>query len=932
MSTSTPPQSRSTPSPTRRQRLRAWFESALDVDPSQREAWIETHVDDATARQEVRRLLASDHAAGPFDVPAESRAARIGPASTMDVQGLVGTRIGVFRIERLLGQGGMSTVFLGRRDNGDFDQHVALKLLRRGLYSEAEQRLFRREQRVLASLSHPHIAHLLDGGITPAGIPYLVIEYIDGTPITEHAAARGLDLRSRLALFVVVCTAVAAAHRALIVHRDLKPANILVDHAGNVKLLDFGIAKLLADEEDETRTGHVALTPGYAAPEQYSGSAISTATDVYGLGVVLRELLTGERPSIPAGRTTSTGKPREPRSAHDPVATRLRGDLATIIDKARDEEPDRRYASARELGDDVERFLLGQPVQAHPPSGWYRARKFMRRHRAGVAFGAAFALALLASLAITLWQAREARLQAVRANTVRDVLVNVFDSARAQLPRDQRPTPEGLVAEAKRQLDSGATLDAETRIDLLRTLADVWLSLSRFDEADRALVEAERGARELGDDAAALAIAVPQADGWQRAGKHAEAIARLMPVLPRLRRGDAHVLLRALGVLAAAKVPAGEPVVALALRREAHAVAQSLYPANSPEVLSAAFEVGHALADNQDFSGALHTLAPAIETWRSSQAPEDDRYVRALSTLAMATDALGDMSGTEKHLREVLDLKKRIYPEGHDAIAKTLRDLGGTLDQSDRHAEGEAMLREALAIQHAVFGDRHRMLVETQVTLGASLALQRRFGEAEQQYQAALAICDGLGLREEMCARARNNLGQVYYRTDRLDDARREMQAALDLRRRLHGDGHVTIAHSLHTLANVRVKAGDYAGGAELYSEALGIFSAAGFGQAREVAHTHMGLAQALHHLGRSEEALGEIGKALATWRAAQPDGHVRELMMLIERAQYERALGREDAKRTTLAEIAALGVADSELAPRSLELLRMLGAPADAP
>ncbi|MBN8482182.1 MAG: serine/threonine protein kinase, partial [Xanthomonadales bacterium] len=304
--------------------LQAAFDEVVELPAAQRAAWIAANLADDADRSVLQQLLDADDRAGPVDCPAEERMQRIGADPTPPADAWIGQRFGAFRLTRLIGEGGMAVVFLGEREGGEFHQQAAVKLLRRGLWSPIEQRMFRREQQVLASLSHPNITHLIDGGIGEGGVPYLVLEYVQGVPITDHVAARGSDLRERLGLFVVVCRAVAAAHRQLIVHRDLKPSNILVDAEGRVKLLDFGIAKLLADEHDGARTELTALTPGYAAPEQLRGAAVTTATDVYALGVVLHELVLGGRPPgvasrrVPASGDASTPPPdtaRRPAAA-----------------------------------------------------------------------------------------------------------------------------------------------------------------------------------------------------------------------------------------------------------------------------------------------------------------------------------------------------------------------------------------------------------------------------------------------------------------------------------------------------------------------------------------------------------------------------------------------------------------------------------------
>jgi eukaryotic-like serine/threonine-protein kinase len=369
--------------------LRACFDAVIDLPVELRSAWMTQHIDDAELRVKLERMLALDAQVGPFDIFATQRIEQWEQANKLSFDGLIGTRIGAFRIERLLGQGGMATVFLVRRDLGDFEQQVAIKLLRKGLYTESERRLFRREQKALAALTHPNIAYLIDAGITDAGVPFLVLEYVDGVPVTQYATQQSLDVEARLRLFVSICRAVAAAHRQLVVHRDLKPSNILVRADSEVKLLDFGVAKLLDDDAElHTQSGLVALTPAYAAPEQRLGKPISTSTDVYALGILLHELLIGRRPEDdeagirqPSSLLALLSDADRSGSSPQVLRQRLRGDLDNILLMALSAEPERRYHCAAEFADDVQRHLDAQPVLAHPPSRWYRAQKFVSASR-----------------------------------------------------------------------------------------------------------------------------------------------------------------------------------------------------------------------------------------------------------------------------------------------------------------------------------------------------------------------------------------------------------------------------------------------------------------------------------------------------------------------------------------------------------------------
>jgi serine/threonine protein kinase len=340
----------------------------------------------------------------------------------------IGRRIGPYRITRLLGAGGMGVVYLAERV-GDFSQQVALKLIRPGMASRAVVSRFRSERQILAVLEHPNIARLLDGGATEDGQPYLVMEYVDGVPITVHATDRALTLRDRLLLFRKICAAVHHAHQNLIVHRDIKPANILVTADGAPKLMDFGIAKLLGDAAaDEaapaTQTGWRAMTPEYASPEQVRGLPMTTATDVYSLGIVLYELLTEQRPYAFATDTPSDveriiveTEPRPPSAVAPPSLSRaLAGDLDTIVLKALDKDASRRYDSVDRLSADVQRHLDGAPILARPQTFGYRASRFIRRHRLAVGAAALVFMSLVVGLGAAVWQQRIASRERQRAD------------------------------------------------------------------------------------------------------------------------------------------------------------------------------------------------------------------------------------------------------------------------------------------------------------------------------------------------------------------------------------------------------------------------------------------------------------------------------------------------------------------------------------
>ena len=420
-------------------RVKDVFQGALIRPAHERAAFLdEACAADAELRREVESLLASHEEAGRFlsePAPLGAALAESGASSAPR------TRVGPYRVLDVIAHGGMGTVYRAVRDDDAFEKTVALKLVRGGAASEYAERRFRQERQILARLQHPSIATILDGGATPEGQPYLVMEHVDGRPITAYCDEQGLGTRDRLALFARVCAAVQYAHQNLVIHRDLKPDNVLVTADGTPKLLDFGIAKLLAVGVDPdtapTATLLPMMTPQYASPEQVRGGPVTTASDVYSLGVLLYELLTGCRPYAvkadsmeeivravceteppapsSAARTRNDGASSTAPTGSLPTAAELKGDLDTIVLRALQKEPFRRYASAQELADDVRRHLEGRPVLARPDTLGYRTGKFVRRHRVVVTAAALVVASLVAGILATVRQRHAAEEQRARA-------------------------------------------------------------------------------------------------------------------------------------------------------------------------------------------------------------------------------------------------------------------------------------------------------------------------------------------------------------------------------------------------------------------------------------------------------------------------------------------------------------------------------------
>ncbi|MEA2163071.1 MAG: eukaryotic-like serine/threonine-protein kinase [Thermoanaerobaculia bacterium] len=426
--------------------VRTLFHSVLDAEPPERAAMLAAA--DPLLRAEVERLVAQHEEAGGF--LEQSLWEIVGQADDKWDR----MRIGPYRVVRQIGSGGMGTVLLAAREDDEFEQRVAIKLVRRGAGSDALLQRFRQERQILAALDHPNIARLLDGGSTAGGIPYLAMEYVEGTPIDDYCRTNALSIEARLRLFLQLCDAVQYAHRNLVIHRDIKPANVLVTADGVPKLLDFGIAKLTSAEASKTRTG--PMTPDYASPEQLSGKLVTTATDVYSLGLLLFELLTGTRAFAGKQRT---GETEPPRASSVSGLRALRGDLDRILLVALDPDPERRYASVEKFADDVRRFLDGHPVSARGASLGYRTNKFVRRNKLFVAAAATAVIVAVVAFLAVLQQKRIAERRFEQVRSLAHAVVFDLHDAIARLP-GSTSARELLVRHALGYLDALASESA----------------------------------------------------------------------------------------------------------------------------------------------------------------------------------------------------------------------------------------------------------------------------------------------------------------------------------------------------------------------------------------------------------------------------------------------------------------------------------------
>lgn len=907
------------------QRLRELFDALLDVPAERWEAWLDEHQIDTATRSELRRLAADEAQSGPLDQTLGALISALPSESLPVLPQLIGQRIGAFRIVSRLGEGGMASVFLARREGADFEQDVALKLLKRGVLSEVEQGFFRRERQVLARLSHPNIARLIDGGVSEEGLPYLAMEYVSGVSITHWCRSHVLDAEARVALVAKVARAVAAAHAALIVHRDIKPANVLMDAAGEPRLLDFGIAKLLEPDAAEcTRPGLTPMTPEYAAPEQFDGGAITTATDVYALGLLLFELLTDTR--VDRRRIQSPSTVIASRRSEPGEVTRLRidRDLDRIVLMALAEDPVMRYPGAAAFADDLERYLSRQPVLAHPPSSWYRTRKFVQRHRGGVALVTLLVLGILTSLALALNQAHVAQQEAKRAATVQQFLIDAIDSARATQPRAERPTVADVVKVAAAQVEADSKLDLDTRAELLLVLGKVALSAADREGAERMLARARSVAEGLGPDhpiqwplrAWAARLELTQSDV-------SAALALLDETLQLPPPDDETEALDTQMVRANALFVAGRLDEAAQVGEAVVTRAEQVLQEDPEKTLEYRFTLGELLAIANRYERAIEVLRGALEQHRRLGLKPRLSSLSALSGLAQAEARVGNLDRAQEAAEQALALSREIFDPPHPHIARALSTLGVALNARGDSAGSAQAFDDALKMRRELLGPDDPNLIPAITNVGAIQTLRGN-------HEAALALfLDGWRICEvspqntrSTCGLLSHRLAGTYLKLGQLDQAEREATRSLSLRREVFGAESGEVASSLALLANVARQTGRQEVALSQSEAADTLLSHPNI--TRNV-RAEVGLVRArvLLSAGRADEALQRSEQLLEWWRKDSPDEKQFLLQMLAEQSDALLTLGRQEEARAAAEQALALGLSEGEIGAETLQRLQ---------
>jgi serine/threonine-protein kinase len=757
----------------RLQRIEELFHDALELETEARPRFLDEACDgDHELRAEVEALLRASVESPEFIVASEpfitsSITSGLGAAPQ------AGERIGQYQLLREIGRGGMGEVWLAERADGRFDQRVAIKVIKRGMDTDEVLRRFAQERRILAHLNHPGIARLLDGGETADGRPWFALEYVEGERLDHYCESRKLGIRERLELFREVCAAVQCAHQNLVIHRDLKPGNILVTAEGAPKLLDFGIAKLLDPEGGTTgltETGQRVMTRDYASPEQARGDAVTTASDVYSLGVILYELLSGRRPydlaNLPQREITRVICEQEPRPpsqasrasrAEAPPETtgwrdKLASDLDNIALKALSKEPERRYASAAELAEDIRRYLAGLPVSASGDTLTYRAFKFVKRHRVPVAATAAVMLALVIGLVAVMWQAAMARQERDNAQAINDFTRDILSNANPVYGspghgKGPNVTLLDVLRYAEKKIDEKFKDRPEIRNDLHYTLGVIWEARGEWDSAESHFRAGMELSRQIYGEHHPRAIQNLYHLGILegRKGNDADAVKIMRQAVEMMRLSDPqneafpHMLLS----LSQELDWTGNPSEAESLIIEAREAYRKML--GTEDHISVAYtfcRLGNLYKGEGELERAQAVYNEYLERLR--RLPVTYQAGEALYNLGVIDYIKGDYQGAEKRLNEAERLFSQYLGADYPQIAEFLFYLSSIHCLQKDYARAEAEAKRALEINRQRYGpDDARtvimlgLLIKTLIIAGRPAHAPPHLREAIEKFQAA---------------------------------------------------------------------------------------------------------------------------------------------------------------------------------------------------
>jgi tetratricopeptide (TPR) repeat protein len=826
-------------SPARWREVEELFAKAWDVPAADRDRFVREHArGDRALATEVLALIGAAVTSPDYldGVAASLRLAGVDVGAAPD---RTGRRVGPYRLTRVLGHGGMGSVYLAERADGAFSQTVAIKLLRVGMMGPARERRFLAERQILARMEDPHIARLLDGGVTDDGTPYFVMEYVDGLPIDKYCERHALSMPQRLRIFLSVCAAVDSAHRNLVIHRDLKPTNVLVTESGTVKLLDFGIAKILS--QDDGATDGQPLTPAYASPEQLAGQPLTTAVDVWGLGAILYELVAARR-AFNRGRDDSGTPPPPPSQLRRGVSR----DVDTIVLTALQTAPERRYPSVVQLADDVRRHLAGLPIQARADSRMYRLTCFVQRHRYGVAAAALIFTLLGALTGLSFHSAARAREQAARiaqeheaSTEVMRFLVDVFATADPAVHRGQAITARELLDRGAARVRTELAGRPEIQATLLGTIGRVYRQLGLLDRATPLLDEALAQRQRI-----------------------------FTPPHPAIAE--------ALQELGLARWGAGQSADAERLLRESLDMRQALSGRPDEPSVEARTALGRLLSGTGRPDAGVQELRLAVQQAREVGGDETPMLARGQYHLATVLHHQGKLEEAAGFFRQAAALYRRLPMEPTTESAESVLTLASLEGADGKDALAASLYAEALDVHRRLYGVNHPKYAEV-LRHSANMApsAAQELARAEAQLNEAVRIYAHLAVPDhEGLAAALVDVGRLRKRRGNRDAAVSAFHQALMLSRR--SANPTTAAQALYEIALIDRDRGRLTQAEHGLREAAAIYRQALGPESPMLLRVAMAQGEVAHERGRHAVAQTLFRHALQGFEARLGPNHVR--------------------------------------------------------
>ena len=899
----------------------------FDVPAAERSNWLRMHCDDLSLRALVAQAL--DNAPGVESL--ERGMAQWLPALAKTLSETLPVITG-YRVLRFVGAGGMASVFEAQRELPCGPQTVALKLLRIDVHDANERGCFLREQRILARLQHPHIAQLLDAGFSQTGTPFLALEFVTGGNLVEHCERYALSARERLALFMDVSAAVEHAHRNLIVHRDLKPSNLLVSADGCAKLVDFGIAKLLTGEGGPTRTQARRMTRAYAAPEQFAGDAATTAIDVYALGVLLAELLSGLRPRS-IGEDLGVNAPA---FDGDLLRRKLGVDLHAIVQEATRSDPLRRYPSVAVLRDDIQRYLDGKPLQARADRIGYRVHKFVKRHALAMSAGVVIATILAVTAAIGLHEARLARGaarqahaqalaaegEAQRADALKSFLEGLFDSASYGTAANE--TAEQLLAQGRERADRDFAMQPALHIEILALIGDLERRSGHPKLAQQPLEQAAALAKvQFGvTDRRTLHVEYLLAKEADELGHVRAGTLRLQNAVEAFESGpnrDSPEEVQALAWLAGFDERSGESAKAIGIGKRALALARRV-PTDDDALTEAVTNLGWIQMDAGHPDRAEPLLREALARERSRLGDRHPDVADAMAILVLALLRLGRLGESEQLMRAVLDIDANTYARPSAHAAWHFNELANVFALEGKFEQAHAFYLKAIGVDRALAPAADLSEAVSLANLARLRFRQGVYAEAEAGLRDAIELQQRvLGADYEDNGRSydRACLAEVLIARGHLDEAGMIAADALAEARRRHSEAHPDVAFALTVQAELMAANGTRERAAVLAGDAVAMYAALADQGSEKAIRARLLFGEILQTLGRNSAARPQLQSALAAAVTIAPTTPALVAHVEADLARVDASLGDRAAAARMHAQAQA-SLADVEAGPNA--------------